>query len=75
MPDLKLTIPPLSVQKAARKVLAWMAEEGLFNMDIMGIGDEEGQVLLVERVVLRGLREHGERRTGNSVLPGDIDDV
>lgn len=52
VPAIRLTIPPLSVQKAARKVLAWMAEEGLFNMDIMGIGDEEGQVLLVERVIL-----------------------
>ena len=56
MPDLKLTIPPLSVQKAARKVLAWMALEGLYNVDGLGLEDQEGQVLLVERIILKDHR-------------------
>ncbi len=44
------------VQQAARKVLAWMAQEGLYHVDVLGLEDWRGQILLVERVILEDLR-------------------
>ncbi len=33
-----------------------MAEGGVYNVDVLGFEDREGQALLVERVILEDLR-------------------
>ncbi len=43
------------VQQAARKVLAWMAKEGLYTVDVLGLEDQRGRSL-VERVILEDPR-------------------